>query len=98
MTFDSYLKFNVHVKSIVTRASPRIIIFKALAGTNWRQQKETLTIQNSDLCLATGCVKMTSIDHLHEETIINLDTSLTFSIFAPNIYPELSNLITLPTV
>ena len=26
------------------------------------------TIQNSALCIATGCVKMTSIDHLHEET------------------------------
>ena len=26
------------------------------------------TIQNSALCIATGCVKMTPIDHLHEET------------------------------
>ena len=26
------------------------------------------TIQNSALCIATGCVKMASIDHLHEET------------------------------
>jgi len=26
------------------------------------------TIQNSALRIATGCVKMTSVDHLHEET------------------------------
>ena len=26
------------------------------------------TIQNSALRIATGCVKMASIDHLHEET------------------------------
>ena len=26
------------------------------------------TVQNSDLHIATGCVRMTPIDHLHEET------------------------------
>ena len=28
------------------------------------------SIQNSSLCVATGCVKMTSIDHLHKITKI----------------------------
>ena len=87
-----HFKFNAqaHVKSLVTRALPRINILKALIGTNWGQQKEIIlityksligdkyfspsliqklqTIQNSALCIATGYVKMASIDHLHEET------------------------------
>jgi len=98
--FDPYFKFNAHVKSLVTRALPRINILKALTGTNWGQQKETIlitykslirslfmyaapiwfpntspslvqklqTIQNSALRIATGCVRMASIDDLHEET------------------------------
>ena len=35
--YDPHFKFNVHVKSLVTRALPRIKILKALAGTNWGQ-------------------------------------------------------------
>ena len=100
VTFDPHFKFNAHVKSLVTRALPRINILKALTGTNWGQQKETIlitykslirslfmyaapiwfpntspslvqklqTIQNSALRIATGCVRMASVDHLHEET------------------------------
>ena len=73
---------------------------KALTGTNWGQQKETIlvtyksvirslfmhaapiffpnispsliqklkAIQNSAVLIATGCVKMASVEHLHEET------------------------------
>ena len=98
--FNFHFKFNAYVKSLVTRALPRINILKALTGTNWDQQKETIfitykslirslfiyaatiwspntssspvhklqTIQNSALHIATGCVKMASIDHLHDET------------------------------
>ena len=46
MTFNPHLKFNTHVtsKSLVTRALPRIYILKALTGTKWGQQKETILI------------------------------------------------------
>ena len=33
VTFDPHFKFNTHVQFIVSRASPRINILKALAGT-----------------------------------------------------------------
>ena len=99
VTFDPNFKFNAHIKSIVTWASPRINIAKALAGISWCQQNENIlidnmslirflfmyaapnwfptasslliqklqAIQNSALRIATVCVKMTSIDHLHEK-------------------------------
>ena len=44
VTFDPHFKFNTHVKSTVIQASPRINILKALAGTDWSQQKETILI------------------------------------------------------
>ena len=44
VTFDPHFKFNAHVKSLVTRALPRINILKALTGTNWGQQMETILI------------------------------------------------------
>ena len=81
------------------RVSGRNNILKALAGTSWGQQKETLLMtykavgrsiinyaapvcspylqdtnyrkiqytQNEALRIATGCHKMSSIDHLHTE-------------------------------
>ena len=49
-------------------------------------------IQNSALRTATGCVNMTSIDHLHEETKMLPISKITFPKLAPNISPELSNL------
>ena len=99
-TSDPHFKFNAHVKPTVTRASPRIEMLKALAGTKWGKQNETKfitymslirslfmyaaliwflnvspfiikklqNIQNSVLCIATDCVRMTSINHLHEDT------------------------------
>ena len=44
VTFDPPFKFNVHVKSLVTRALPLINILKAPTGTNWGQQNETILI------------------------------------------------------
>ena len=44
VTFDPRFKFNAHVKFIVFWALPCINILKALAGTNWGQQKETILI------------------------------------------------------
>ena len=102
VTFDPHFTFTPHIKSIVSRAAPRLNILKALAGTKWGQQKETIiitfkslirsiftyaapiwfpnsspsaikqlqTIQNSALRIATGCVMMSSIDHLHAETSV----------------------------
>ena len=100
VTFDPHFTFSPHITSIINKASPRINILKALAGTTWGQQKETMiitfkslirsiftyaspiwfpnssassinklqSIQNSALRIATGCVKMSNIDHLHTET------------------------------
>ena len=39
----------MHVKSLVTRALPHINILKALTGTNWGQQKETILITYNSL-------------------------------------------------
>ena len=98
--FDTLFTFSPHIDHLISRALPRLNILRALAGTGWGQQKETiiityksiirslftyscpiwfpntapsnirklLTIQNSALRTATGCVKMSSIDHLHAET------------------------------
>ena len=102
VTFDPHFTFSPHISSIITRATPRLNILRALAGTTWGASKETLlitfksliqslftyaapvwfpnaspssiaklqTLQNSALRTATGCVKMTSIPHLHEESLI----------------------------
>ena len=88
-----------HNQYVVERVSGRNNILKALAGTSWGQQKETLLMtyksvgrsiinyaapvwspnlhdtnywkiqytQNETLRIATGCHKMSSIDHLHTE-------------------------------
>ena len=100
VTFDPHLCFHKHVNNIVERAKPRLSILKALCGTSWGQDKETLIttfkalidslfmyaapvwfpntssssiqkmqrIQNSALRIATGCVRMSPIDHLHTES------------------------------
>ena len=41
---DPLFKFSYHVSQIQSRVSSRINILKALAGTNWGQQKETLIV------------------------------------------------------
>ena len=40
--FDPHLRFSYHVQKQCTKASSRLRILEALAGTNWGQQKETL--------------------------------------------------------
>ena len=97
---DTSLTFNVHCTQAATRVSNRNNILKALAGTTWGQQKETILMtykaigrsvanygapvwstnasvtsigniqiaQNEALRIATGSHKMSSIDHLHNET------------------------------
>ena len=54
-----------HIRSIFMYAAP--IWFPI---TSPSLIKKLQAIQNSALRIATGCVKMTSIDHLHEETKI----------------------------
>ena len=51
MTFDPHIKFNAHVKSLVTRALPRINILKALIGINWGQQEEDILINYKSLIM-----------------------------------------------
>ena len=95
---DPSLSFNKHSQYVAERVSGRNNILKALAGTSWGQQKETLlmtykTVGRSIINyaapvwsqnlhdtnyrkiqytqnerIATGCHKMSSIDHLHTET------------------------------
>ena len=96
---DTSLSFNKHSGYVAERVSNRNNILKALAGTSWGQQKETLLMtykavgrsiinyaapvwstniqdanyrniqytQNEALRIATGCHKMSSVDHLHVE-------------------------------
>ena len=99
VSLDTSLLFNKHRGYIAERVSSRNNILKALAGTSWGQQKETLLMtykavgrsiinydapvwstnlrdtnyrniqytQNEALRIATGCHKMSSVDHLHVE-------------------------------
>lgn len=94
--------FNEHCKNVTSKVQKRNNILKALAGTSWGQQKETLeisykaigrsiinyaapvwtpnlsetnykrlqTVQNTALRTITGCHKMSSVDHIHQETKI----------------------------
>ena len=100
---DLEVSLNNYIEEITAeraeRVSSRNNIIKALAGTSWGQQKETLLMtykafgrsiinyaapvwspnlhdtnlhknqytQNEALRIATGCNKMSSIDHLHTE-------------------------------
>ena len=96
---DPSLSFNKHSQYVTERVSGRNNILKALAGTSWGQQKETLLMtykavgrsiinyaapvwspnlhdtnyrkiqytQNEAPRIATGCHKMSSVDHLHTE-------------------------------
>ena len=100
--FDPHLRFSHHAQQQSIKASSRLRIMKALAGTNWGQQKETLiltyraliksviqyaapvwfpnasntavmklqTIQNSAIRIATGCIRMSPINHLHSEAAL----------------------------
>ena len=96
---DPSVSFNKHSQYVAERVSGRNNILKALSGTSWGQQKETLLMtynavgisiinyaasvwspnlhdtnyrkiqctENEALRIATGCHKMSIIDHLHTE-------------------------------
>ena len=44
VTLDPHFTFSPHVKTIVRRTAPRINILKALAGSNWGQDRDTLLL------------------------------------------------------
>ena len=44
VTFDTFFTFHHHTKAVTTKMNKRNNILKALAGTTWGQQKETLTL------------------------------------------------------
>jgi hypothetical protein len=101
VTFDTMFTFSDHCKNIGARATQRNNILRALSGTSWGQDKESILMtykaitrslmnyaapvwapvassssfsalqrsQNSALRIATGCVRMSSVDHLHQETL-----------------------------
>jgi hypothetical protein len=52
VTFDPHLTFCEHINAIILRAAGRLQILKALAGTSWGQQKETLLITFKCLILS----------------------------------------------
>ena len=98
--FDTMHTFTPHVESIVNKAKSKVNLMKAVAGSTWGQDKETLVltykalgrsileyavpiwspiipksswdkiqvVQNQALRVATGCLAMTPIEHLHRET------------------------------
>ena len=102
VTLDTHFTFSPHIKAIAEKARSRLNILRALAGSVWGQQKETLVltykslikslflyaapvwfpnaadtgiaklqvIQNAALRIATGSSRMSSIDHLHQETLM----------------------------
>ena len=49
VTLDPRFNFGHHIKNIISRASPRINILRALAGTNWGQQKEIIVLSYKSL-------------------------------------------------
>ena len=97
---DPLLTFGHHAKVTADKISKRNNILRALAGSSWGKDKETITttykaigrsclnycapiwtptlsetnwislqaVQNAALRTATGCVKKSSISHLHSET------------------------------
>ena len=99
-TLDPLLSFRKHTENLKAKVMKRNNIMKALSGTNWGLEKETLlttykatgrsllnygcpiwspglsetnwgelqVAQNNALRVATGCVKMTAVSHLHHET------------------------------
>ena len=102
ITFDNLLSFNQHASDIKTKVQGKNNVLKALAGSDWGKEKETIVntykaigrpllnycsniwtpslsstswqglqvAQNQALRVATGCHKMSDIDHLHNETKI----------------------------
>lgn len=100
VTFDPHLNFSHHIQASLDKYKPKINMMKAIAGSDWGQEKENLILtykslgrsvleygtpvwspiisdsnwkdlqiaQNKALRIATGCLVMSSIDHLHQET------------------------------
>ena len=97
--FDTHYTFAPHAREVAKSCTQRLKVLKALAGTSWGQDKETLSItykalirskmdfgapvwvpnvkktplrrlqsiQNAGLRIVSGCIKMTSEEHLHTE-------------------------------
>ena len=82
---DPSLSFHKHCNYVSDRINKRNNMLKALAGSSWGQEKETLpvwstnasassfkkiqTAQNAALRTAIGVHKMASIVHLHQESL-----------------------------
>ena len=100
VVYDTMFTFSHHVKDVVRKGKAKVNVLKALAGSNWGQDKECLlmtykavarstleyacpvwspmisdtnwshlqTVQNQALRTATGCLAMSNVDHLHQES------------------------------
>ncbi len=50
VTFDTHFTFTPHCQTVIKKASKRITILKALAGTSWGQHKETILATYKTIC------------------------------------------------
>ena len=50
ITFDTMHTFSNHVKTTITKCNSKLNILKALAGTSWGQDKETMIITYKSIC------------------------------------------------
>ena len=53
VTFDTMHSFSAHIKASVTKARGKVNILKALAGSAWGQDKETLILTYKSICRST---------------------------------------------
>ena len=50
VSFDTIFNFTVHVKNTVAKAKTKVNVLKALAGSTWGQDRETLLIIYKSIC------------------------------------------------
>ena len=53
---DTFFSFNTHCVQVANRVSKRNNVLKALAGTNWGQQKETLLLTYRKIDCQLRCI------------------------------------------
>ena len=74
VTLDAHLTYTLHIDFIITRASRRVNILKAVASTNWGQQKDTILITYKFLIRPFSSIPLQSgppaPDHHHSRNFV----------------------------